>query len=152
MAGSQRGSKAAGQCLGRSLYLGSVHWGTNHHLQLVNRSHTHLEHKHVYTHQSREIKYIQRQFINLESLKVITTDIKNQEQKSLLVPEKHLSGCRLFRNLRVPPSCLNRWHTHSLSVFDVWSGIWPKWQQSWSVCLPCRHTSLSGELSDVAPG
>ncbi len=72
MAGSQRGSKAAGQCLGRSLYLESVHWGTNHHLQLVNRSHTHLEHKHVYTHQSREINYIQRQFINLESLKVIT--------------------------------------------------------------------------------
>ncbi len=55
----------------------------------------------------------------------ICTDIKNQKQKSLLVPEKHLSGCRLFRKLRVPPSCLNRWHTHThTQPLSVWSAVW----------------------------
>lgn len=53
----------------------------------------------------------------------ICTDIKNQKQKSLLVPEKHLSGCRLFRKLRVAPSCLNRWHTHTQPL-SVWSAVW----------------------------
>ncbi len=62
--------KAPDECLGRSLYLEKVHRGTNHHLQLVNRSHTHLKHKHVYTPEQRD--QIQKQFRYIEYLKVIT--------------------------------------------------------------------------------